>query len=119
MAADNAGVPIKLLYQGEGHLITVELKNGEVYRGQLTQAEDTMNCQLKEVTFTARDGRVSRLENVFIRGGHIKFIVLPELLKASPLLKKIQAMRAKKGEGEARPARSGGMGPNAKKARKG
>lgn len=42
---------------------------------------------------TAKDGRVSRLENVFIRGGNIKFIVLPELLKASPLLKKIQAMK--------------------------
>ena len=47
-AADSVGVPIKLLYQGEGNIVTVEMKNGEVYRGMLTQAEDTMNCQLKE-----------------------------------------------------------------------
>lgn len=43
-----AGVPIKLLYQGEGHVVTVEMKNGEVYRGQLAEAEETMNCQLKD-----------------------------------------------------------------------
>jgi hypothetical protein len=44
----DTGVPIKLLYQGEGHTVTVELKNGEIYRGLLARAEDTMNCQLKE-----------------------------------------------------------------------
>ena len=45
---------------------------------------------------TARDGRVSRLENVFLRGGNIKFIVLPELLKSAPIFKKVQIMRSKK-----------------------
>lgn len=43
-----AGVPVKLLHDGEGHVVTVELKNGEVYRGLLSDVEDTMNCQLKE-----------------------------------------------------------------------
>jgi len=43
-----SGVPIKLLYQGEGHNVTVELKNGEIYRGLLETAEETMNCQLKD-----------------------------------------------------------------------
>lgn len=43
-----AGVPIKLLHEGEGHVVTIELKNGEIYRGLLQEAEDTMNCQLKE-----------------------------------------------------------------------
>ena len=28
--------------------MTVELKNGETYRGMLTEAEDSMNCQMKE-----------------------------------------------------------------------
>jgi small nuclear ribonucleoprotein D3 len=41
-------VPIKLLHEGEGHVVTVELKNGEIYRGMLSEAEDTMNCQMKE-----------------------------------------------------------------------
>ena len=46
-----AGVPIKLLFQGEGHVVTIELKNGEVYRGVLSEAEDTMNCQMKDGSF--------------------------------------------------------------------
>ena len=37
-----------MLLEGEGHIVTVELKNGEIYRGLLVEAEDTMNCQLKE-----------------------------------------------------------------------
>ena len=44
----NQGVPLTLLHEGEGHVVTVELKNGETYRGLLSEAEDTMNCQLKE-----------------------------------------------------------------------
>ena len=67
---------------------------------------------------TARDGRVFRLDNVFLRGGNIKFIVLPELLKNAPILKKIQTLKAKKLEAEKPAGRSGGMGTNAKKARK-
>jgi small nuclear ribonucleoprotein D3 len=47
------------------------------------------------VIVTARDGRVSKLEQVFVRGGQIKFIVLPELLKNAPIFKKVQMMKAK------------------------
>ena len=49
---------------------------------------------------TARDGRIVRLENVFLRGAQIKFIVLPELLKNATILKKIQGMKAKRVETE-------------------
>lgn len=47
------GVPIKLLHEGEGHGVTVEMKNGEIYRGHLDEAEDTMNCFMTggEATF--------------------------------------------------------------------
>lgn len=45
---------------------------------------------------TARDGRILHLENVFLRGGQIKFIVLPELLKSASILKKIQGLKAKR-----------------------
>jgi hypothetical protein len=42
------GVPIKLIHEAEGHVVTIELKNGEIYRGLLQEAEDTMNCKLNE-----------------------------------------------------------------------
>ena len=62
------GVPIKVLHEAEGHIITLETVTGEVYRGKLLEAEDNMNCQLTQITMTARDGKVSQLEQIFIRG---------------------------------------------------
>lgn len=38
------GVPIKLLHESLGHIITVELKTGQLYRGKL--AEGTCLMQL-------------------------------------------------------------------------
>lgn len=61
MATLNAvGVPIRLLHEAEGHPITVEMKSGDIYRGHLQAAEDTMNVQLLNVIHTARDGRVTK-----------------------------------------------------------
>lgn len=116
-AGASSGVPLQLLHEAESHTVTIELKSGEAYRGVLLEAEDTMNCQLTQgkstalrngvyhssyhfaaVTMTSRDGRISKLEHVFLRGGQIKFIVLPELLKSAPMFKKVQALKAKKVE---------------------
>ena len=44
---------------------------------------------------TGRDGRVTKMENVFLRGGLVKFIVLPDLLKNAPVFKKLQSMTKK------------------------
>ncbi len=52
------GIPIKLLHEAEGHIITVETCVGEIYRGKLLEAEDNMNCQLQSVTVTLRNGQV-------------------------------------------------------------
>ena len=105
------GVPIKVLHEAEGHIITLEtcvgklsillylyMKMnfiGEIYRGKLVEAEDNMNCQLSDVTMTHRDGRTHNLENVFVRGSQIRFIVLPDMLKNAPMFKNIG--RAQKG----------------------
>jgi small nuclear ribonucleoprotein D3 len=82
------GVPIKLLHEAEGHTITVELINGEMYRGVMMDAEDSMNCQLKDVLATARDGKQSKLEHVYIRGSKIRFLVLPDMLRNAPMFKR-------------------------------
>lgn len=34
-------------------------------------AEDSLNMALKDITVTARDGRVSQLEQVYIRGSMV------------------------------------------------
>ncbi|CAN6284987.1 unnamed protein product [Urochloa humidicola] len=66
------GIPVKLLHEAAGHVVTVELKTGEVYRGSMVECEDNWNCQLENITFTAKDGKVSQLEHVFIRGSRVR-----------------------------------------------
>ena len=40
-----------------------------------------MNVQLKDITVTARDGRVSHLEQVYIRGSHVRYFIVPDMLR--------------------------------------
>ena len=81
------GIPIKLLHEAEGHIVTLETTTGDVYRGKLLEAEDNMNCQMQNITVTARDGRVTQVEQVFIRGSMIRFLILPDMLKNAPMFK--------------------------------
>ncbi len=94
------GVPIKVLHEAEGHIVTCETKTGEVYRGKLVEAEDNMNCQMADITVTHRDGRVAQLENVYIRGSKIRFMILPDMLKNAPMFKKVQGKGGGAGRGK-------------------
>ncbi|PQE33458.1 LSM domain-containing protein [Rutstroemia sp. NJR-2017a WRK4] len=76
------GIPIKLLNEAQGHVVTLEITSGQVYRGKLLEAEDNMNVQLKDITVTARDGRVSHLDQVYIRGSHVRFFIVPDMLRS-------------------------------------
>ncbi|KAF7361835.1 Small nuclear ribonucleoprotein Sm D3 [Mycena venus] len=67
MANSGLGVPVKLLHESLGHIITVELKTGQLYRGKLAEAEDNLNISLKDITVTGRDGRVSQLDQVTLQ----------------------------------------------------
>jgi len=46
------GVPVKVLHEAEGHVVTVEASTGELYRGTLIEAEDNMNLQVKQTMVT-------------------------------------------------------------------
>lgn len=62
------GVPIKLFHEARNHVVNIELKTGEVYRGHLVDMDDTMNAVLENVQKTASDGTVSIHRKVYIRG---------------------------------------------------
>lgn len=64
------------------------------------------------VTMTGRDGRVSKLEQVYLRGSHIKLVVLPDVLKNAPVFKPVQKMKKKDEEA------GGGRGGGFKKSKK-
>ncbi|GJM89950.1 hypothetical protein PR202_ga06181 [Eleusine coracana subsp. coracana] len=91
------GIPVKLLHEAAGHVVTVELKTGEVYRGSMVECEDNWNCQLENITFTAKDGKVSQLEHVFIRGSRVRFMIIPDMLKNAPMFKRLEARIRGKG----------------------
>ena len=98
-------IPLKLLAEAETHNVTIELKGGEVYRGTLDRCEESMNCQLTDVTHTARDGRVTKMSAVYIRGSQIRLCVVPNILKnalifatVSDVGSKAQADSRKKGK---------------------
>ncbi|KAF9450420.1 Sm-like ribonucleoprotein [Macrolepiota fuliginosa MF-IS2] len=103
MATAGLGVPVKLLHESLGHVITVELKTGQLYRGKLAEAEDNLNISLKDITVTGRDGRVSQLDQVYIRGSMIRFFIVPDMLQNAPMFKRVgpNAMRGR-GIGTAR-----------------
>ena len=90
------GIPIKLLHEAENLVITVELKSGDFYRGYLVDAEDTMNMRLDDVYVTKRNGKHFRMEQVFVRGSQVRFIVLPDILQNSPMFKRLAQQAASK-----------------------
>src|SRR5690606_35175841 len=63
------------------------------------------NCQMCNITVTYRDGRIAQLENVYIRGSKIRFLILPDMLKNAPMFKKVA--------GKGPPAAAGGRGKSA------
>ena len=67
----------------------VELKSGEMYRGELHEAEDNWNVQLSNVTATGRDGKQTHVEHIFIRGSRVRFVIVPDMLKNAPMFKRI------------------------------
>lgn len=81
------GIPIKVLHEAKGLIVSLEMKTGQTYRGKLISIEDNMNLQLKDVTVISRDGKVSASDTVFLRGSHIRFVVVPDNLRHAPLFK--------------------------------
>ncbi|KAI9477427.1 small nuclear ribonucleoprotein Sm D3 [Coemansia sp. RSA 989] len=109
------GVPVKLLHESQGHVITLELKTGQLYRGELVETEDNMNVQLKDITVTGRDGRTQHLKHVYVRGSNVRFFIVPDMLKNAPMFKNMDPRVAKMrgigmGRGKAALGRTRGRG---------
>lgn len=89
------GIPTLLVHEGEGLIITVETKDGCMYRGLLKHAEDTMNLYLHNVSLTSTKGEKRHLDSVWIPGFRIRFVVFPDMLKHAPMFQRV--VRVKKG----------------------
>lgn len=82
----SAGIPVKLLNEAQGHVVSLELVTGDVYRGKLLENEDNMNLSLLDVTITkGRTGNTTYMNQVFVRGSMIRYVIFPEILKNAPM----------------------------------
>ncbi|CEG49838.1 40s ribosomal protein s16 [Plasmopara halstedii] len=102
------GIPTILLHDGEGTIVSIEMKTGETYRGLLDETEDNMNCVMKEAVRTDINGNTSHVEQVYLRGSQILFIVFPDIyplqlysthctLKHAPMFKRVKMWKKHKG----------------------
>ncbi|KAG8346561.1 Ataxin 2 SM domain [Trypanosoma vivax] len=108
-------VPLKVLYDAIGTVVSLEVANGSVYTGTLSQLEDNMNVLLTKAQKTSKSGRVENMASVLVRGSHIVFFQLPDALRAGPALLKagtivpsaLDARGEGKGFGERRTVKRG------------
>eukprot|EP00161_Ancyromonas_sigmoides_P003251 TRINITY_DN1301_c1_g1_i1.p1 TRINITY_DN1301_c1_g1~~TRINITY_DN1301_c1_g1_i1.p1 ORF type:complete len:119 (-),score=47.25 TRINITY_DN1301_c1_g1_i1:29-385(-) len=108
------GIPVRVIHEAEGQVVTVEINTGEIYRGVLEGAEDNMNVMLTGVLLTGRDGKVTPLEQVYLRGSKIRYFILPDMLRHAPMFRKIDGRgmptNLKMGRGWERKGGRGGRG---------
>eukprot|EP00586_Coscinodiscus_wailesii_P016115 CAMPEP_0172511200 /NCGR_PEP_ID=MMETSP1066-20121228/234618_1 /TAXON_ID=671091 /ORGANISM="Coscinodiscus wailesii, Strain CCMP2513" /LENGTH=149 /DNA_ID=CAMNT_0013290487 /DNA_START=107 /DNA_END=553 /DNA_ORIENTATION=+ len=90
---NRVGIPIVLLHDAEGAVITVETKSGELIRGLLFEAEDMMNLYVKNAVVFNPDGKKRKVDQIYLRGSQIVFIVLPEMLRHAPMFNRIRHWR--------------------------
>jgi small nuclear ribonucleoprotein D3 len=98
----SVGVPIKLLHEAKSHVVTVELKTGELYRGYLIDSEDNMNCRIDSCHLTTKDGQSAFMEQVYLRGAQIRFFIVPDMFKNAPMFKRVRELAKGKTQAQLR-----------------
>lgn len=94
-STSNVSIPVQLLLEAINQIVTVELKNGDRYRGELVYAEENMSLQLKSAKCTQKNGQKSTLEQIYMRGSQIKYFILPDILEESPVFKRVRSAKRK------------------------
>lgn len=91
------GIPAILLYDAEGTIVTVETKLGDLYRGELTDTEDTMNLTMRNVQKKSAGGQEAHAEVVYIRGNQVAMIMVPDMLCKAPAFQRVTRWKEYKG----------------------
>ena len=113
-----ASIPVALLHDAKGTIVTAELDSGEYFRGQLTAVDDNMNIELKQVTHTNPWTKESReVPTVFLRGSTLTFFQLAPSLASAPSLVAAEGLGNK--AGFAAPPERRGFGTKGKKPKRG
>eukprot|EP00827_Trimyema_finlayi_P004957 TRINITY_DN5088_c0_g1_i1.p2 TRINITY_DN5088_c0_g1~~TRINITY_DN5088_c0_g1_i1.p2 ORF type:complete len:104 (+),score=61.20 TRINITY_DN5088_c0_g1_i1:25-312(+) len=49
------------------------------------------NIRLDNVTVTSKDGKISILDQIYLRGASLRFIIVPDMFKNAPMFKRLKA----------------------------
>lgn len=93
-AHHSVGIPTVALHDCEGLTITVETKDGTLYRGLCQETEDCMNIKLRNVMVTLTSGETRTLQAVYIPGSRVVFMSIPEILAEAPYMKRVEDLQA-------------------------
>ena len=85
---NRVGIPIVLLHDAEGSVVSVETKNGEIIRGLLFEAEDMMNLYIKNCVVWNVHGVKRNVDQLYLRGREIVFVVIPRMLVHAPMFQR-------------------------------
>eukprot|EP00020_Sapocribrum_chincoteaguense_P006747 CAMPEP_0170755942 /NCGR_PEP_ID=MMETSP0437-20130122/13774_1 /TAXON_ID=0 /ORGANISM="Sexangularia sp." /LENGTH=116 /DNA_ID=CAMNT_0011095119 /DNA_START=30 /DNA_END=380 /DNA_ORIENTATION=+ len=86
MSATSVGIPIRILHECIGHSVSIDLKNGMTVRGRVEEVEDSMGVRLSAAEIRGGPNGTRAAAALYVRGALIRFIVLPNVLEAAPLL---------------------------------
>lgn len=84
------GIPVVLLHEGEGLILTVETRNGWIYRGYCEKTKDNFNMKMVQVVATDDNGNQYHMSEVLLRGSTIRYVIFPDILRYSPMFKRVE-----------------------------
>lgn len=83
-------LPLLAIHESISHWVRVELVSGESIKGKLVGVcKETGNVTLEEVLHRGKDLALTVAGRVVVRGSEVRLIVLPDIVKAAPILKNV------------------------------
>lgn len=82
---------VRVLQQLAGEYVTIELKNNTVISGTIIAVDPQMNTHLKNVKITVKGRNPMELEHLSVKGGTIRFYLLPAEVNLDHLLNSVSA----------------------------
>ncbi|XP_030645338.1 U7 snRNA-associated Sm-like protein LSm10 [Chanos chanos] len=82
-----------ILLQGlHGEVTTVDLRDESTARGRVVNVDAFMNVRLEDVLYRDRNGRLSKMADLFITGRNVRYVHIPDHMN---ITETIQAQLAK------------------------
>lgn len=94
--SETGGTLITFLQQLRGTLVEIELKNSSLVSGEITFVDSSMNTYLRHAKITAKGKAPVEAEEYMVRGGTIRYVIMPESLNTHDVLKRAATASAGK-----------------------